>query len=99
MVGTKSKHLLEKKRIDLWRKGYTAGSADLIIGVPNRDYNGFAMQFKTPQGPGVLDENQQKYPHDLQHYKPKTAISHGCDELSQEIADYMRSVKFCCMYC
>jgi hypothetical protein len=87
------------KRIDSWRKGYTAGSADLIIGVPNKDYNGFAMEFKTPQGPGVLDEKQQKYLQNLQHYKYKTSISHDYDEISREIADYMRSVKFCCMYC
>ena len=56
------------KRIDSWRKGYTAGSADLIIGVRNRGYNGLAMELKTPQGTGVLDEKQQKYLHTLQNY-------------------------------
>ena len=87
------------RRIDSWRKGYTAGSADLIIGIPNKDYNGFAMEFKTPQGTGVLDDEQQKDRHNLQNYKYKTLVSHDYDEICREIADYMSSVKFCCMYC
>jgi hypothetical protein len=57
------------------------------------------MEFKTPQGTGVLDEKQQKYLHNLQNYRYKTLVSHDYDEICREIADYMSSVKFCCMYC
>lgn len=46
------------QRIEAIQRGYQKGTPDIIILNPNRDYNGFAIELKTPNGNGVLSENQ-----------------------------------------
>ncbi|CAB4012485.1 BRO family, N-terminal domain [Paramuricea clavata] len=47
------------KRCDAWKKGYRSGQPDLIIENPKGKYRGFAIEFKSPKGTGVLSERQQ----------------------------------------
>ncbi|CAB3976962.1 Uncharacterized phage-encoded [Paramuricea clavata] len=47
------------KRCDAWKKGYRSGQPDLIIENPKGKYKGFAIEFKSPKGTGVLSERQQ----------------------------------------
>ena len=89
----------QRLRIDSWRKGYIPGSPDLIIPVPNKNYHGFALEFKTPLGTGRLSENQELYLNNIQMFNYKTLVSYDYDEICRSIADYMNSVKFSCMYC
>lgn len=49
------------QRIEAIQRGYQKGTPDIIILNPNRDYNGFAIELKTPNGNGVLSENQKQY--------------------------------------
>ncbi|CAB4001813.1 phage antirepressor [Paramuricea clavata] len=46
------------KRCDAWKKGYKGGQPDLIIENPMGKYKGFAIEFKSPKGTGVISENQ-----------------------------------------
>ena len=46
------------KRIESHRKGYLRGSPDLIINNLHKHYTGFAIEFKSPKGNGVLSPDQ-----------------------------------------
>ena len=46
------------KRIDSFKKGYLRGSPDLIINNLHKHYSGFAIEFKSPKGNGVLSPDQ-----------------------------------------
>ena len=45
-------------RIDSYKKGYLRGSPDLIINNLHKHYTGFAIEFKSPKGNGVLSTDQ-----------------------------------------
>ena len=45
-------------RIISYRKGYLRGSPDLIINNLHKHYTGFAIEFKSPKGNGVLSPDQ-----------------------------------------
>ena len=40
------------KRIDSYKKGYLRGSLDLIVLNLHKNYTGFAIEFKNPNGKG-----------------------------------------------
>ena len=46
------------KRIESHRKGYLRGSFDLIINNLHKHYTGFAIEFKNPNGKGILSLDQ-----------------------------------------
>ena len=46
------------KRIDSFKKGYLHGSPDLIINNLHKHYTGFCIEFKSPNGKGVLSPDQ-----------------------------------------
>ena len=46
------------KRIESHRKGYLRGSPDLIINNLHKHYAGFAIEFKSPKGNGVLSPDR-----------------------------------------
>ena len=62
------------KRIDGFKKGYSAGQPDLIIPISNGKFNGIAFEFKSPNGSGTLKNKQQallskfSYPLQLPNY-------------------------------
>ena len=88
-----------EKRISSWAKGYTKGQPDIIIHNYHKNYTGFAIEFKTPTGMGVVSEHQQKL---LEKYKNngyKTIISNDYDLIIIEINDYFLYVRIKCPYC
>ena len=46
------------KRIDSFKKGYLRGSPDLIINNLHKCHSGFAIEFKNPNGKGILSPDQ-----------------------------------------
>jgi len=87
------------KRIDAKRKGFDAGGPDIIIAVPNKQFNSLAIELKNPKGTGILSDNQKKYLNKLKLFNYKTLVSHDYDEVIREIIEYMTSIKFCCPFC
>ena len=45
-------------RINSYKKDYLRGSPDLIINNLHKHYTGFAIEFKSPKGNGVLSPDQ-----------------------------------------
>ena len=87
------------KRIDSFKKGYLCGSPDLIINNLHKHYTGFAIEFKNPNGKGILSYDQSKM---LQQYKNngfKTLISNDYDQIIEQIIEYFRDVRIKCSYC
>ena len=48
------------KRVLSSKKGYGKGSPDLLVLNSHNVYNGLVMEFKSPNGSGVLNENQME---------------------------------------
>ena len=46
------------KRIEPYKKGYLSDSPDLIINNIHKHFTGFAIEFKNPNGKGILSDNQ-----------------------------------------
>ena len=46
------------KRIDAKKKGLDAGGPDIIIAVPNKQFNSLAIELKNTKGTGILSDNQ-----------------------------------------
>ena len=47
-----------EKRIKCNQLGYVAGTFDLIINNLHKSFNGFAIEFKSPNGKGVISQKQ-----------------------------------------
>ena len=45
-------------RIDSYKKGYLRGSPHLIINNLHKNYTGFCIEFKNPNGKGILSPDQ-----------------------------------------
>ena len=87
------------KRIDSWKKGYMAGTPDILILNHHAKWNGFAIELKSPKGCGTVSEKQSDC---LQKYscaKFKTLVSDEYDVIILEIIEYMRNVRLCCPHC
>ncbi len=93
-----------EKRINANLMGYRKGSPDLLIfnsaTIPKEGaYKGFGIEFKTPNGQGVLSD-AQKETH--KHFKKngwKILVSNSYDECLQEIINYMSHVRIVCDHC
>ena len=87
------------KRIDSYKKGYLWGSPNLIVLNLHKNYTGFAIEFKNPNGKGVLSHNQSKM---LQQYENncfKTLVSNDYDFIIEQLIEYFRDVRIKCSYC
>ena len=87
------------KRIDSYKKGYLCGSPDLIINNLHKHYTGFAIEFKNPNGKGVLSPDQSMM---LQQYLNngfKTLVSNDYDYIIEQLIEYFRDVRIKCSYC
>ena len=75
------------------------GSPDLLINNLHKNYRGFAIEFKSPTGKGVISEAQQKM---LQNYKDNNYLvltSNSYDECIMKLIDYFKDVRVGCQYC
>jgi hypothetical protein len=89
----------DEKRIECKKLGYTAGASDLLIFNHNHQYNGFAIEFKNPNGKGVISEKQIINLSNMRRCTWKTIISDNYDELVMEIMKYFSTVRICCEHC
>ena len=88
-----------KKRIESHRKGYLRSSPDLIINNLHKHYTGFAIEFKTPKGNGVLSNDLSKMLRQYQNNGFKTLVSNDYDYIIEQLIEYFRDVRIKCSYC
>ena len=87
------------KRIDSYKKGYLRGSPDLIINNLHKPYTGFAIEFKNPNGKGVLSPDQSMMLQQYQNNGFKTLVSNDYDYIIEQLIEYFRDVRRKCSYC
>jgi prophage antirepressor-like protein len=89
-----------QKRIKSSKMGYQKGMPDLTINNLHSKYNGFVIEFKTPNGKGIVSNAQRNM---IKKYKRngfKTLISNDYyDQCILEIIEYMRYCRVKCDYC
>ena len=86
-------------RVDSYRKGYLRGSPDLIINNLHKHYTGFAIEFKNPNGKGILSPDQSKMLRQYQSNGFKTLVSNDYDHIIEQLIEYFRDVRIKCPYC
>ena len=69
------------KRINSFKKGYLRGSPDLVINNLHKRYSGFAIEFKNPNGKGVLSPDQSMMLLQYQNNGFKTLVSNDYDHV------------------
>ena len=87
------------KRIDSFKKGYLRGSPDLIINNLHKRYSGFAIEFKSPKGNGVLSPDQSMMLRQYQNNGFKILVSNDYDHIIEQIIEYFGDVRILCSYC
>ena len=87
------------KRIDSFKKGYLRGSPDLIINNLHKCHSGFAIEFKSPKGNGVLSPDQSMILLQYQNNGFKTLVSNDYDHIIEQVIEYFRDVRIKCSYC
>ena len=87
------------KRIDSFKKGYLRGSPDLIIKNLHKHYTGFCIEFKSPNGRGVLSPDQSIMLQQYQSNGFKTLVSNDYDQIIEQIIEYFRDVRILCSFC
>jgi prophage antirepressor-like protein len=88
-----------QKRIKSNKMGYQKGLPDLTISNLHSKYNGFVIEFKTPNGKGVVSKAQRDMILKYERNGFKTLISNNYDECIMEIVEYMRYTRVKCDYC
>ena len=87
------------KRLDSWRKGYQAGSPDILILNLHAKYSGFAIELKSPTGNGVVSQKQSDC---LERYNManfKTLVSGEYDLILIELVKYFENTRLRCPHC
>lgn len=87
------------KRVQSYKHGYTAGSSDLIILEPNHHYNVMSIEFKTPNGKGVISDRQHLFATKMKNRGSKHIISDDYDLIIRELNEYLSTRRICCHYC
>ena len=87
------------KRIESYKKGYLHGSPDLIINNLHKNYTGFAIELKNPNGKGVLSYDQSKILRQYQNNGFKTLVSNDYDHIIKQSVEYFRDIRIKCSYC
>ena len=88
------------KRIDSFKEnGYLRGSPDLMIINLHKHYTGFCIEFKSPEGNGVLSLDQSMILRQYQNNGFKTLVSNDYDHIIEQVIEYFRDVRIKCSYC
>ena len=88
-----------KERTESHNKGYLRGSPDLIIKNLHKHYTGFAIEFKTPNGKGILSYDQSKMLKLYENNGFKILVSNDYDYIIEQLTEYFRDVRIKCSYC
>ena len=86
-------------RIDSYKKGYLCGSPDVIINNLHKHYTGLCIEFKNPNGKGILSPDQSMTLRQYQNSGFKTLISNDYDHIIEQLVEYFRDVRILCSYC
>ena len=86
-------------RVDAYRKGYTAGQCDLMIPNLHKKYNGICLEFKTPNGRGVLSEKQKAFLKQMEASNYMVLVSNNYDEILMTLINYLNDSRLSCDYC
>ena len=89
----------DSKRIFSKCCGYTKGQSDIVINNLHKEYNGFTIEFKTPNGKGVLSDAQRDFLRVSNFNNHKTLVSNDYDLIITEIIKYMADTRVICLYC
>lgn len=87
------------KRSQEYYKGYQSGSFDLIIGNLNKKFNGFCIEFKNPNGKGIVSQKQLEMQKKYEANNYKTLITNDYNKCIVEIIEYMRDTRIKCLHC
>ena len=87
------------KRIDSFKKGYLCGTPDLIVHNLHQSYSGLVIEFKSPNGKGILSYDQSKMLQQYQSNGFKTLVSNDYDYIIEQLIEYFRDVRIKCSYC
>ena len=87
------------KRIDSYKKCYLRGSPDLIINNLHKHYTGFCIEFKNPNGKGILSPDQSMMLQQYQNNGFKTLVSNDYDYIIEQLIEYFRDARIMCSYC
>ena len=68
--------------------GYTAGTPDLMIFKPNKDYQGLFIEMKGPKG--VISPLQKEWLEKLNSLGYKAVVCRGFREAKEVIDDYLK---------
>ena len=71
----------------------------MISNYFSSDYTGFAIEFKSPQGNGVLSPDQSMMLPQYQNNGFKTLVSNDYDHIIEQLIEYFRDVRILCSYC
>ena len=83
-------------RIDSYKKGYLHGSPDLIINNLHKNYTGFAIEFKNPNGKGILSDDQSNMLQQYQNNGFKILVSNNYDRIIEDILECFKDVRMKC---
>jgi prophage antirepressor-like protein len=86
-------------RLNAYINGYVPGTCDIIINNITSQYNGMAIELKSPSGRGTIQHNQLLWleRHHLNNYK--IVVSNDYDVLVNIINEYFRDVRVACPFC
>ena len=87
------------KRIDSFKKGYLRGSPDLVINNLHKHYTGFCVEFKNPNGKGLLSPDQSMMLLQYQNNGFETLVSNDYDHIIEQLIEYFRDIRIKCSYC
>ena len=87
------------KRINSFKKGYLRGSPDLVTNNLHKHYTGFYIEFKNPNGKGVLSPDQSMMLLQYQNNGFKILVSNDYDHIIEQLIEYFRDVRIKCSYC
>ena len=87
------------KRINSFKKGYLHGSPDLVINNLHKNYTGLCIEFKNPNGKGILSPDQFMMLQQYQSNGFKTLVSNDYDQIMEQIIEYFRDVRILCSHC
>ena len=87
------------KRIDSFKKGYLCSSPDLTVHNLHKHYTGFAIEFKSPKGNGILSPDQSMMLQQYENNGFKTLVSNDYDHIIEQLIEYFRDVRTLCSYC
>ena len=87
------------KRIDSFKKGYLRSSPDLAINNFHKNYTGLCIEFKNPNGRGIVSPDQSIMLRQYQSNGFKTLVSNDYDHIIEQLIEYFRDVRVKCSCC